>query len=356
MNGKVRVLHILSSNRFSGAENVVCQIIHMFRNDLEYEFVYCSPDGEIRLALKERNIKFKSIKKMSISEIKRVIEEINPDIIHAHDMRASFFAALACKKIPLITHIHNNSYESRKPTVKSILYWFAGKKSKHIFWVSKSAYEGYCFHRGIQSKSSILYNVIDAEQLIQKANSAANKEKYDVIYLGRLTYPKNPERVVEVLEKVKMKYPKLSAAIIGTGELENEIKEIINLKGMNDNICMCGFMNNPYGILQNAKVMLMTSRWEGTPMCALEAMALGIPIVSTPTDGLKEIVDCGKTGYLSDQNNVLEEKIYELITNENILSSFRKKCLEKNRMINNSFVYKDRIRKEYDLCIEVCNK
>ena len=149
--------------------------------------------------------------------------------------------------------------------------------------------------------------------------------------MGRLTYPKNPERVVEVLEKVKMKYPKLSAAIIGTGELlENEIKEIINLKGMNDNICMCGFMNNHKWYFTNApKVMLMTSRCGKVSMCALEAMALGIPIVSTPTDGLKEIVDCGKTGYLSDQNNVLEEKIYELITNENILSGFRKKCLEK---------------------------
>ena len=64
---------------------------------------------EIRLALKERNIKFKSIKKMSISEIKRVIEEINPDIIHAHDMRAIFFAALAVK-IPVNLHyIHNTA-------------------------------------------------------------------------------------------------------------------------------------------------------------------------------------------------------------------------------------------------------
>ena len=47
----MKVLHILASNRFSGAENVVCQIVDMFKGEIE--MAYCSPDGDIRNSLKE---------------------------------------------------------------------------------------------------------------------------------------------------------------------------------------------------------------------------------------------------------------------------------------------------------------
>lgn len=349
MKRNMRVLHILCSNKYSGAENVVCQIIHMFKNEDNFEFIYSSLDGEIRSALKERKINFVPMEKITVSEIKRVIKETNPGIIHAHDMKASFFAAMACGKIPLITHIHNNNYDSRKPTLKAMLYRFAAQKSKHIFWVSRSSFDGYYFHEGLKDKSTVLYNVIDSKQLIKKAELAEKKDRYDVVYLGRLTYQKDPQRVINVLEKVVLKYPKLKAAVIGTGELENEVKELIKEKGLGENIHVLGFMSNPYGILQNSKIMLMTSRWEGTPMCGLEAIALGIPIVSTPTDGLKELVESGKTGYLSEYDEKLANYIYDLIINEEKLLALKKDCLKKNEEINNSSAYKELIMRQYNM-------
>ena len=54
----MKILHLLQSNRFSGAENVVCQIIRMFENEPNIEMVYCSRDGQIREALNERNINY----------------------------------------------------------------------------------------------------------------------------------------------------------------------------------------------------------------------------------------------------------------------------------------------------------
>ena len=89
----MRILHILTSNRFSGAENVVCQIIGMMKDEPDVEMRYCSPDGQIREALAEREITFAPISELSVSEVKRAIKETKPDIIHAHDMRASFVAA-----------------------------------------------------------------------------------------------------------------------------------------------------------------------------------------------------------------------------------------------------------------------
>ena len=75
----------------------------------------------------------------------------------------------------------------------------------------------------------------------------------------------------------------MQCAVIGTGELEEVTKTLSHNKGLDNNLHFLGFMSNAYGILEHSKLMIMTSRWEGTPMCALEAMALGVPIVSTPS-------------------------------------------------------------------------
>ena len=335
----MRVLHLLRSDRFSGAENVVCQIISMCKDE-KIEFSYSSQDGQIREALRERGIDFHPVKKMSVSEFKRVIKEVQPDVIHAHDMGASFFAALACKKIPLISHIHNNAFDSRGVSLKSLLYYFAARKAKRIFWVSQSSFDGYAFHKAFVEKSVVLYNVIDAEALEAKMAQDANRYDYDVVYLGRLTEQKNPQRLIEVLSKVVAKRPGTKVAIIGTGDLESEIKRLVAEKGLSDNIAFLGFQSNPTKILHDAKVMVMTSRWEGTPMCALEAMAFGVPLVSTPTDGLRELVDDGKTGFLSDDDEVLAQKIVDIITDGEIHSALSRNTREKALIINDIMAYK----------------
>lgn len=157
----MKVLHVLASSRFSGAENVVCQIVNMFKDERNIEMAYCSVDGEIRQALDERGVKFFPVTKLKKKELKEVINKYNPDIIHAHDMRASYVSAQACGKIPLISHIHNNAFDSRGLSIKSIAYFLAAKKARHIFWVSKSSFDGYFFHKFFSKKSSVLYNVID---------------------------------------------------------------------------------------------------------------------------------------------------------------------------------------------------
>lgn len=343
----MKVLHLLESPRFSGAENVVCQIILMLKDEIE--FVYCSRDGQIREALQERNIKFCPIKKLSVSEVKRVIKEEKPDLIHAHDMRASFYAALVCGRIPLISHIHNNNFDSRGLSVKSILYFFAAKRARHIFWVSRSSFEGYRFHGRFGEKSTVLYNIIDVNALEDKMRSDENEYEYEVVFLGRLTAPKNPQRLVRVFSEVLRRRPLTRMAIIGTGDLEQEIVQMIEEQKLTKNISCLGFQGNPYKILHDSKVMVMTSRWEGTPMCALEAMSLGIPIVSTPTDGLKELVHEDVTGYLSDSDEELTEKICNILEDVQLWKRLSLNSKQKVREIMDENKYRKQILRSYSL-------
>jgi glycosyltransferase involved in cell wall biosynthesis len=343
----MKILHVLYSNRFSGAENVVCQIIGMMKKVPGVEMVYCSPDGQIREALGERGIAFEPIADLCKSELRRVIAKVKPDVVHAHDMRASFVAALACKRIPLISHIHNNAFDSRGLSPKSIAYTIAARKAKRIFWVSESAFEGYAFHKRFAKKSEVLRNIIDIDALYAKMALDEKEYSYDLAYVGRLTYPKNPQRLMGVIAKMKELKPDVRVAVVGNGDLEEETHALAEEYGICDNIDFLGFQSNPLKILHGSSSMIMVSRWEGTPMCALEAMALGVPIVSTPVDGLKVLVQQNENGYLSDDDGELAKKVVEIATDPALRERLSKDTLEKARILNNTTEYTARLLKAY---------
>ena len=341
------ILHVLYSNRFSGAENVVCQIIEMFRESPDVRMVYCSPDGQIREALEERGVEFAPISELSRAELRRVIAEVRPDVVHAHDMRASFVSALACKKIPLISHIHNNAFDSRGLSPKSLAFLYAAKKAKHIFWVSESAMSGYAFKKSVAKKSDVLCNIISIDALYKKMKSDEQEYSYDLAYVGRLTYPKNPQRLMAVAAKLRELKSDVKIAVVGNGDLEEETHALCREYGLEGNVDFLGFRSNPLKILYSSSAMVMVSRWEGTPMCALEAMALGVPIVSTPVDGLKVLIDEGENGYLSDDDSELAEKLFSIINDPSLRERMSEYTLNKARVINDVDTYRTRLLEQY---------
>lgn len=345
----MKVLHLLQSNRFSGAENVVCQIIDMMKKHPEYEMVYCSADGQIREALQERGIRFVPMQKLCTKEVRRVLQQEKPDVVHAHDMGASFYAALTCGKTKLVSHIHNNAFDSRGMSLKAIAYLLAAWKARHIFWVSRSAFEGYKFRKWFARKSSVLYNIINIDALYQRMQQDEKEYPYEVVFLGRLTYPKNPQRMIQVLAKVVEQKPDVKIAVIGQGDLEEETKASCSELNLDGNVSFLGFQSNPLKILHDAKVMLMTSRWEGTPMCALEAMALGVPIVSTPTDGLRELVKSGEMGYLGTEDDFLADMCVRLVTEDTLQRSMSQASIEYARELMNIEKYSENILKAYNI-------
>lgn len=347
---KRKVLHLLSTNKFSGAENVVCQIIDLFRDDDNYELIYCSPRGQITEALTDRKILYEPIESFSINNIKRALSAVKPDIIHAHDMRATFYASIAASRIPIVSHIHNNSFNSRKISLKSILFSYAAHRTEHIFWVSRASFLGYYYHKKFSKKSSILYNVIDRKSLITRAEEDHNHYNYDVVFLGRLTYPKNPQRLIYILSQLISVNPNVRVAIIGDGDLKDEVITLINKYGINNEVNYLGFLNNPYKLLSESKVMIMTSRWEGLPMCALESMSLGVPLVATPVDGLKEIIRNDVEGYLTDENSQIVNTINKIIVNKNYQQTLSSNCIKRMEEIMDLNKYKAQVKEVYNNC------
>lgn len=347
-----RIMHLLSSNIYSGAENVACNIIKELNS--KYDICYCSPKGNVSEKLKDYSIKYIGIKRMSYHEIKKAVYDFKPDIIHAHDNKATVFASFFHKKCKIISHIHGNNKIMNRRNLKTILFNLCSNNIDKFIWVSDSSLDGYYYKKNILNKSVVLYNVIDTKEVKNKSNAYKVEKKYDLIFLGRLAYPKNPERLIDIMKILKGKKNDITLAIVGDGSDRAKIEQLVHDFGLNDNITFYGYKQNPYPILKNSKILVMTSIYEGTPMCALEAQALGKYIIATPVDGLKKIVINDDNGFLSNDNEELANKIIEFLKkkklNVNNINSnlekyliaiddiYNRKCSNEKSKCNNSDV------------------
>ncbi len=346
----MKILHLLKTDRFSGAENVVCQIISMFSDDKEHEMVYCSVDGPIRQSLESRGIPFLPLSSFNLSEVRQAISKFDPDIIHAHDVHASLYAALSGKHRRIIDQIHGNDIGMRKTNAKSLSFRYAASKAEKIIWVYETALDDYVFsdNKKLREKSLIMKNVVDRDELYRKADSARTDECPTVVFLGRINDIKDPLRAIRIIAKVIDHLPNVTANLIGSGDLAGECESLINSLGMTDKIKLLGFMDNPYGVLSKGKVFLMTSRFEGIPMAAIEAMAFGLPIVSTPVDGMKLLVTEGKNGFVNNDDSVLVDDIVRLCEDSDLYSAMSKASLERFSELNNLDAYRRTLLEIYD--------
>lgn len=343
----MKILHLLTSNKYSGAENVACQIISLFKD--ECEIVYCSPNGQIADALKERNINFIPLNKMSKSEVKKAIKEFKPDIVHAHDPRAICTVGRIKGDFKIIAHMHSNRPDFKKKSINSILFNFITKKKRisKIFWVSDSCLNDYIFNKNIKSKSGVLNNIINQQEIIDKSKFAEIQDKNDITFLGRLTYPKNPQRLIQIISEIVKEKSDLKVGIVGDGDLKEESEELVKELKLEKNIKFYGFQTNAFGLLKNSKLFLMSSRFEGNPMCILEAETLGLPIIAPEISELKTTVVEGVSGFLYKSDEDCVKIILDLLNNKEKYNKLKKSTEDFSKEYNNLEKYKDTIEKIY---------
>ena len=149
---KKKVIHILNTNKYSGAENVAITIINNVNKNEKFKCLYMSPEGEISKVLKKNGIEYIPVKKLSCREIRRICKKYNPDIIHAHDFRASIKCALLKKNNLLIFHIHNNPPWIKRININSFSFLLAGLKADKILTVSKAIGKEYIFFNFIRNR------------------------------------------------------------------------------------------------------------------------------------------------------------------------------------------------------------
>lgn len=120
-----------------------------------------------------------------------------------------------------------------------------------------------------------------------------------IVMAGRLDSQKNYPMVFEAINIVRKKYPDIHLDIFGKGNLEGELQRLIDEKGLTQNIKLRGWSQNTLDEYKNHDMYILSSDFEGLPNALMEAMAVGLPCISTDCDtGPSDLIEHGENGFL----------------------------------------------------------
>jgi glycosyltransferase involved in cell wall biosynthesis len=135
-----------------------------------------------------------------------------------------------------------------------------------------------------------------------------------LVHVGRFAPPKNHALLVQAFAQVHSDAP-LYLLLVGGGELESAVREQVAGLGLQERVRFLGTRADVADILRASDVFVLSSRWEGNPMSVMEAMAAGLPVVSTAVGGVPELVREGETGLLvpSEDAGALAQALQALV-------------------------------------------
>jgi len=188
--------------------------------------------------------------------------------------------------------------------------------------VSDGVAEDMCRVSGLaRSKVTTVYNPIDFRSLSAMAKEPVEEPWFApgqppvILAIGRLEVQKNFPNLFRAFALVKQQTP-ARLIILGEGSERNRLTAMLAEMGLEDNVSLAGFVGNPAAYMAHSAVFAMSSSWEGMPVALIEALALGIPVVSTDCpSGPSEVLDRGRYGELvpMDDSQALAEAILKVL-------------------------------------------
>lgn len=185
------------------------------------------------------------------------------------------------------------------------------------------------FHRlyGQYVPSTVLYNVVDEEEVITKAKENIewnrNKSKIQLLAIGRLTKQKNFTYLIESCAKLAEAGYSFQLTVLGEGEERLNLQKQINELGLQQIIELKGFVANPYPYIYRADIIVCSSIYEGISTVIQEALILGKPIVTTPCAGMKELLGESEYGLIvQDDKQGLYNGIKTLLDSSELLKKY----------------------------------
>jgi glycosyltransferase involved in cell wall biosynthesis len=311
-NEKIRILQIINSARRGGGTRHLYDLVTGLPKT-DYEFhIAISPDGPYTETFRDAGFKVYEIDMMSgrfqsraVKSIARLILELKPMLIHAHGTRAAFFFARGRDKTadyPFIYTAHGLSYNKNsglwiRVFNRQVERYICSKADKIISVSptdSKEMVENEIVSR---KKLKTIPNGIDLSRFLKLKSKNKNRQVLGCV--ARLTEQKGIKYLIEALSILKYVYnSETRAVIVGDGPLSAKLKTLAGKYSVEDRIEWIGAVDDPIEYYKKFDIFVLPSLWEGLPLVLIEAMASGVPVISTDTSGGLDIVKDHRNGLL----------------------------------------------------------
>tara|TARA_B100000963_G_scaffold351106_1_gene362243 strand:- start:822 stop:1889 length:1068 start_codon:yes stop_codon:yes gene_type:complete len=268
--------------------------------------------------------------------------------------QANIYCIILCKIFGVKIIVRSNSAPVgwSQNLIKKKIFKFFLKKADLVMVNSLD------FQNDLQKEFNVdakcIYNPLNKKEILIKSKRKSRKffktKKLKILNVGRFTEQKDQLTLLKSLKLIKNTI-KFEAIIVGRGILKNQLLNYINKNNLNDCIKLVDFLENPFPIIKQSELFILTSRYEGLPNVLLESLALNKFIISSNCrTGPKEILSNGKGGILfkvGDYKSLAKNIIFY---NKNRNSCKKKLNFAKKNL--DRFDYKENLNKYLEMVKE----
>lgn len=237
----------------------------------------------------------------ALKELRRVLQEIKPDLVTTHSNKAGFLGRLAARSlnIPVVHTSHGFLFNQKMGSPAGRFYRFLEKRAARVgdkvIAVSESEFEA-ARDLGVipAEKMVVVHNGLP--DLGESFRSEPAKEPPRLVMVARFAPPKDHETLLKALGGLKDKQWTLD--LVGDGPALKKTGELAGKLGLSERVNFLGNRGDVPQVLAGAQVFVLSSKREGFPLSILEAMRAGLPVVAAQVGGIAEAVTEGESGLL----------------------------------------------------------
>lgn len=341
-NKKIKILFICLNYNIGGAEKVLIDIGNALDKTTFHSAIIATDTGN--QSWKKRfknnfNVVFDYGKNKNASDLTLFTGVFyKPDYVFiSHSIKAYYLIHKIKERIPGvkiydILHTYESGYpELSLPFIENL------DKRVVISEKLKSELSALYNKHGLANyadRLQVIYNGIDNLPLkpIDQYKFRPDNCSLFIGLVGRLSEEKDPMKLLEIADNIHIRNKSIWFCVAGDGPLLQRMQFECTRKGLDDKIQFTGFLKSPDELISELDILLITSRREGIPMSAMEAMQKSKCVISTEVGAINELIDHELEGFLIDKENMVEkmvELIVKLYDSPGKINTISAKALEK---------------------------
>ena len=349
-----KILFFINTLHTGGAERVLVDLIRKLPKEQYQATVYTLFGGRFEEELPE-HITFRSLIPALPKPLRKVLFKVLSKapkltarlIRGSYDVEAAYLEGfptkvIACRKNTgkKIAFVHTNVAQAdiisiQYPSKDACLAQY--RLFDKVCFVSQQALDGFSQVIGSLDRTQVIHNVVDFSRVRRLAEETA-AEPYTtggrkLIAVGRLIDLKGFDRLIRICAELEQEYP-FELFILGSGDQQQVLEEEI-AKTNCKSVRLMGMQKNPYAWMAQADLLVCSSFSEGYSTTVVEALALGLPVITTACAGMNEILEGGKWGMitgLSDEE--LRAGLRKLLSDQAAFETLRQKARQRKDMLS----------------------
>lgn len=279
----------------------------------------------------------------AIIKTRKILKKEKPDIIHAHSAKGGIIgrAAALFLGINVLHTPHAYSFLSAEGKLGKNLFLAIEQIFKYfnsiLLATSESERERGIREVGYKLENALLFN--NSIKSIEKIEPLSIEKTWPDEYIcsvGRPSFQKNIELMMEVLKEVKKEKPEIHLVLMGVGFHSpnlTKVKKLIEKYSLLNNVTLLEWTQREdiFHIIKNSQLYISTARYEGLPYSIIEAMALKKACVVTDADGNRDLIENDHNGFVIFDENVeaFKNKILHLLNDDTLRTEFEKNSYAK---------------------------